>query len=146
MTPRSLNEGRGRDPGDTSGAYSLAQNAAARAQRRPGPRPRRHDVIGVGGGVVLGRSTKAGAETPATRGGRVEAVANRGRSTKAGAETPATLLIGADTFMDATRKPVCRRLTAILTTGSARVWVWMSSQTRRCPPNLRRITTLPSGA
>ena len=41
------------------------------------------------------RSTKAGAETPATRhvAARVRTVLQR--STKAGAETPATLLIGA---------------------------------------------------
>ena len=45
----------------------------------------------------MARSTKAGAETPATPGlsrhaPRVDIV----RSTKAGAETPATLLIGAE--------------------------------------------------
>ncbi len=36
------------------------------AQRRPGPRPRRHVVLVHVGAVVDPRSTKAGAETPAT--------------------------------------------------------------------------------
>ena len=42
------------------------------------------------------RSTKAGAETPATLAAEEEAIGMHLRSTKAGAETPATLLIGAE--------------------------------------------------
>ena len=37
----TLNEGRGRDPGDTPPPYDGADDPLA-AQRRPGPRPRRH--------------------------------------------------------------------------------------------------------
>ena len=175
-----------------------------RAQRRPGPRPRRHRGVGrrvvdeeprstkAGAETPANRSTKAGAETPATRSNlagvtlsynsrstkagaetpatRLQVSGQRvdyqGRSTKAGAETPATRCGGQGSELSGaalnegrgrdpgdtanrrrtTRKPVCRRLTAILTTGSARVWVWMPSQTRRCPRNLRRITTLSQAA
>ena len=59
-----------------------------------------------------------------------------------------------DRFEPAQRRPgprprrhtTCRRLTVISTIYSACVWVWMSSQTRRCPRNLRRITTLSQAA
>ena len=65
------------------------------AQRRPGPRPRRHRYRRGGHGDNGGRSTKAGAETPATRlpelPGRDHEIM---RSTKAGAETPATPVSG----------------------------------------------------
>ena len=61
-----------------------------RAQRRPGPRPRRHDPVGGDPGVDCKRSTKAGAETPATRGIAIVGHPGSERSTKAGAETPAT--------------------------------------------------------
>jgi len=87
---------------------------AGHAQRRPGPKPQRHDdhgfastggelrstkagaetpatPTGLGGaGVTEARSTKAGAETPATHDGSLRAVRPDYRSTKAGAETPAT--------------------------------------------------------
>ena len=156
----TLNEGRGRDPGDTGGTTRQTGGAAQRrpgprprrhsltvcrtrstcsaqrrpgprprrhartpaptppgsyAQRRPGPRPRRHEKSRRVHGDGRGRSTKAGAETPATRfippsestGSRSlnegrgrdpgdtppaadEVLGPLRRSTKAGAETPAT--------------------------------------------------------
>ena len=109
----SLNEGRGRDPGDTATginftaalfnaqrrpgprpwrhpAFLYASACAVSAQRRPGPRPRRHHVLEGGGRSGIARSTKAGAETPATRDDRLTASGGQHRSTKAGAETPAT--------------------------------------------------------
>ena len=62
------------------------------AQRRPGPRPRRHGGFVGGCGKVSIRSTKAGAETPATPpAGNAALECPETRSTKAGAETPATL-------------------------------------------------------
>ena len=62
------------------------------AQRRPGPKPRRQGPgRRSGAGASLARSTKAGAETPATAARVSSSSATRGyRSTKAGAETPAT--------------------------------------------------------
>ena len=62
------------------------------AQRRPGPRPRRHvRVVRIDAAHEV-RSTKAGAETPATRLRIPDPIpADVLRSTKAGAETPATL-------------------------------------------------------
>ena len=138
---QTLNEGRGRDPGDTI-TCTWHPIWYSNAQRRPGPRPRRHNVQPFKGVALFGRSTKAGAETPATHANISRWTAsgwalNEGRGRDSG-----------DTAnrRRTTRKPVCRRLTAILTTGSARVWVWMSSQTRRCPRNLRRITTLSQAA
>ena len=62
---QTLNEGRGRDPGDTGGD----QGGDPHAERR---------------------STKAGAETPATPGWPPSKATLLRRSTKAGAETPAT--------------------------------------------------------
>ena len=64
------------------------------AQRRPGPRPRRHVLASAA--MPDARSTKAGAETPATLGFLCGINDLDVRSTKAGAETPATLLIGAE--------------------------------------------------
>ena len=63
------------------------------AQRRPGPRPRRHENHPHQTALAVARSTKAGAETPATHGRGIDDVgeATPPRSTKAGAETPATL-------------------------------------------------------
>ena len=112
----TLNEGRGRNPGDTDVLQGLPRypvfqrstKAGAEtpatlernpspllhawlAQRRPGPKPRRHAHHGraVSGGPS--RSTKAGAETPATLVVVVVvSVKLSPRSTKAGAETPAT--------------------------------------------------------
>ena len=46
----SLNEGRGRDPGDTPRG-SLRSSRGDCAQRRPGPRPRRHTNAFVGNGI-----------------------------------------------------------------------------------------------
>ena len=65
-TWRPLNEGRGRDPGDTRGRRGW-------------------------GSVARPRSTKAGAETPATHDCDFDLSVPGQRSTKAGAETPATL-------------------------------------------------------
>ena len=65
-------------------------NARADAQQRPEPKLRRHFNLLQG---LLGRtfrSTKAGAETPATRRCRGSGAVPASRSTKAGAETPAT--------------------------------------------------------
>ena len=94
----ALNEGRGRDPGDTGVALNEGRgrdpgdrvtHGVTCAQRRPGPRPRRHMKPHLLD-IVVGhlRSTKAGAETPATRD--VGLFLEEPRSTKAGAETPAT--------------------------------------------------------
>ncbi len=63
---RSLNEGRGANPGDTP-------------------------VAGLPKAAEVGRSTKAGARTPATQAARCEQSGDCRRSTKAGARTPATL-------------------------------------------------------
>ncbi len=110
----ALNEGRGINPGDTSGVPFTGSSAPS-AQRRPGHQPRRH-LVCLGGGVGDPlRSTKAGASTPATRTtvvpdhsapcslneGRginpgdtwtehLDAAFPHERSTKAGASTPAT--------------------------------------------------------
>ena len=86
----SLNEGRGRDPGDTI-SFAPNWNARSFAQRRPGPRPRRHHQRAADVRRKRHRSTKAGAETPATRPYGPEGPGAHARSTKAGAETPATL-------------------------------------------------------
>ena len=132
----TLNEGRGRDPGDTMSSRS----PTSAAQRRPGPRPRRHTptlslsiaALNEGRGRDPGDTRQLGSRWTASDWALNE---GRGRDPGDTANRRRT-----------TRKPVCRRLTAILTTGSARVWVWMSSQTRRCPRNLRRITTLSQAA
>ena len=70
--------------------YSILVPATV-AQRRPGLSPRRHDRTPTDGGGGPGRSTKAGALTPATLPQRsVILKASIERSTKAGALTPAT--------------------------------------------------------
>ena len=110
---QTLNEGRGAYPGDTNG-LTKQTTIAANAQRRPGRIPRRHKRLSPDLGASSGRSTKAGAHTPATpcrrfllpwicgplnegRGAypgdtrihcRLDPVLQR--STKAGAHTPAT--------------------------------------------------------
>ncbi len=113
-TTRALNEGRGRNPGDTIGpgesdqkAYgaqrrpgpeprrhaSLAHGVGHTdgAQRRPGPEPRRHNRPSLTSAALASRSTKAGAGTPATHPVCVRLPArDQFRSTKAGAGTPAT--------------------------------------------------------
>ncbi len=110
----ALNEGRGRDPGDTyldttDDRYDrCAQRrpgsrprrhtrrwcstpARVSAQRRPGSRPRRHMDGSRPYEEKCPRSTKAGVETPATPvGGDPRDVLRVHRSTKAGVETPAT--------------------------------------------------------
>ena len=109
----TLNEGRGRDPGDTAVAgirvrpvgsaqrrpgsrprrHVNAQAFAAvvwTAQRRPGSRPRRHSTASIRFTSPGPRSTKAGVETPATRLRHGGHRARCDRSTKAGVETPAT--------------------------------------------------------
>ncbi len=89
MGAPTLNEGRGRDPGDTRGSCGHWSTGSS-AQRRPGPRPRRHPGRMEQRARVRPRSTKAGAETPATRPRVVGGRRGPHRSTKAGAETPAT--------------------------------------------------------
>ena len=64
---RSLNEGRDRDPGDTSPSGCRGTGDSPRAQRRPGSRPRRHPQRPAGNVPLEIRSTKAGIETPATQ-------------------------------------------------------------------------------
>ena len=90
-----LNEGRGRDPGDT-GAYPRRRPPGSPLNegrgRDPGDTP---DAL-CAGGCLGARSTKAGAETPATPPTSFRARVSLRRSTKAGAETPATLLIGSE--------------------------------------------------
>ena len=110
----SLNEGRGRDPGDTrkferlpTSIRSAQRRPGPRprrhpgvppaewatpplAQRRPGPRPRRHMEPAPGRPSRPPRSTKVGAETPATPVVVAPQPRRHIRSTKAGAETPAT--------------------------------------------------------
>ena len=110
----TLNKGRSRNSGDTftvSDEWRWLNNA----QQRPEPKLRRHAHTDDGNTGSLPRSTKAGAETPATRTSRQccrpghrdaqqrpEPKLRRhgehlhrvhdgaARSTKAGAETPAT--------------------------------------------------------
>ena len=110
-----LNEGRGINPGDTFTAKNIVRRSRA-AQRRPGHQPRRHMAKRKKKRYVLiDRSTKAGASTPATppalkavellqsnaqrrpghqpRRHEQNRPVRRGprlRSTKAGASTPAT--------------------------------------------------------
>ena len=57
---KPLNEGRGVNPGDTSG-WSWWAWASQNAQRRPGREPRRHPCGHADGGLAARRSTKAGA-------------------------------------------------------------------------------------
>ena len=62
---RTLNEGRGINPGDTvTSAHALLRRDCA--QRRPGHQPRRHRLALLRLRDGLQRSTKAGASTPAT--------------------------------------------------------------------------------
>ncbi len=85
----TLNEGRGGNPGDTTVATGPWAVRTA-AQRRPGRKPRRHIRNKNGLMILLERSTKAGAETPATHDEGAGHPSLDTRSTKAGAETPAT--------------------------------------------------------
>ena len=64
--PASAQRRPGRDPGDTA-AYSSVGGRLGSAQRRPGREPRRHGLALRLAGRGGGRSTKAGARTPATR-------------------------------------------------------------------------------
>ena len=87
--PDSLNEGRGRDPGDTAAAFTYMYSCES-AQRRPGPRPRRHGCM-----QLLKCSIFCAQRRPGPRPRRhlylIERMFFRMvRSTKAGAETPAT--------------------------------------------------------
>ena len=66
---RSLNEGRGANPGDTVHAF-INSASSGDAQRRPGREPRRHVDDVLHSPRRDRRSTKAGARTPATRPGR----------------------------------------------------------------------------
>ena len=85
----TLNEGRGRDPGDTPPPYDGADDPLA-AQRRPGPRPRRHASAAMLSACILAAQRRPG---PRPRRHACAALDPDGplhRSTKAGAETPAT--------------------------------------------------------
>ena len=62
---RALNEGRGREPRRHQASTTLTEDFTP-AQRRPGPRPRRHGPRDHPLELQHPRSTKAGAETPAT--------------------------------------------------------------------------------
>ena len=91
--PAALNEGRGANPGDTGPlvprlAGLLGRSTKAGA-RTPATPPGRQPERRV----HRARSTKAGARTPATRDVDADAAGAAGRSTKAGARTPATLLL-----------------------------------------------------
>ena len=112
--PSSLNEGRGRDPGDTSRACRPAWRHSGRstkagaetpatldageiqflgsttAQRRPGPRPRRHSSPPTISPPASPLNEGRGRDPGDTQVDRVEARKLGRRSTKAGAETPAT--------------------------------------------------------
>ena len=84
-----------RRPGPRPRRHALSRSErlsdSRAAQRRPGPRPRRQIRDRQGSGGQQHRSTKAGAETPATPRDRSRDVpALLLRSTKAGTETPAT--------------------------------------------------------
>ena len=65
-SPRPLNKGRDRSPGNTGGQKSPL-NAKEPAQQRPGPKPRQHWKRLVAVRESTHRSTKAGTEAPATR-------------------------------------------------------------------------------
>ena len=87
----TLNEGRGLNPGDTSPTRRRGSSETTLNEGRglnPG------DTRSHQGAMVdnQGRSTKAGASTPATRGlPQLVVKGQEVRSTKAGASTPATL-------------------------------------------------------
>ena len=85
------------------------EGGGALAQRRPGLKPRLHDANHHFLRGELLRSTKAGAETPATPLAQPQIAAlSRTRSTKAGAETPATLVSTVwpqSALKDAQRRP-----------------------------------------
>ena len=84
-----LNEGRGRDPGDT-GRGCTAHGVGYPAQRRPGPRPRRHLKFR---NLFRGKwfAQRRPGPRPRRHVHRLERdLRRRRRSTKAGAETPAT--------------------------------------------------------
>ena len=66
VIPRSTKAGA--ETPATPGVQGLASHDGNLAQRRPGPRPRRHYGGLIRDDRVRVRSTKAGAETPATRG------------------------------------------------------------------------------
>ena len=77
----ALNEGRGRNPGDRPSG-TLTSHTPLTAQRRPGQKPRRQLCGFEHGGSLPDRSTKAGAETPATVLTRREAVSQRNHGAK----------------------------------------------------------------
>ena len=113
--PRSpLNEGRGRDPGDTSNArayiegrledaqrrpgprprrhpfHALPAPTSSIAQRRPGPRPRRHEATRTSASATVAAQRRPGPRPRRHAGAVVPDRPHGLRSTKAGAETPAT--------------------------------------------------------
>ena len=86
---RALNEGRGTHPGDTRRRPAGACCSALPLNEGRGTHPGDTRRWRWNGRYYL-RSTKAGARTPATRGGAGGAADAAARSTKAGARTPAT--------------------------------------------------------
>ena len=86
----SLNEGRGRDPGDTANVSNCLCEFS-NAQRRPGPRPRRHCHHGSKVTTLFPVAQRRPGPRLRRHGdGLRRARGRQHRSTKAGAETPAT--------------------------------------------------------
>ena len=86
----ALNEGRGANPGDTC-SPSSADASRCIAQRRPGREPRRHPRRARAAGPRRAALNEGrGANPGDTRGPAVLLSLLGGRSTKAGARTPAT--------------------------------------------------------
>ena len=135
----------------------------ASAQRRPGPKPRRHicvvpdesnadiplnegrgqnpgdtDAAWLPSVVRTGRSTKAGAKTPATRRRPAKIRAIQSRSTKAGAKTPATLVCDAFTIGFVSRSTKAGAKTPATQPGRSRL-PWLQNRAQRRPgPKPRR--------
>ena len=166
-----LNEGRGRDPGDTfevhagrqsrllrstkAGAETPATHAGCEpeqrrnehAQRRPGPRPRRHASFTYRLPNPPGVAQRRPGPRPRRHRGVPGQLADvHHRSTKAGAETPATRQVGlaaVPRFFRAQRRPgprPRRHMTAV------RVPAVGCSAQRRPGPRPRRHNAVAPGA
>ena len=106
-TPRTLNEGRGANPGDTWRARPIPPPCCV-AQRRPGREPRRHLDHARTGARDQDRSTKAGARTPATRAVRKVVLDRDGAQRRPGREPrrhPAGRSAGESRVCGAQRRP-----------------------------------------
>ncbi len=86
----ALNEGRGANPGDTVAGGDRDLVCRGRSTKAGARTPATHEEVPVDRAALGVRSTKAGARTPATLAGGDRDLVRRGRSTKAGARTPAT--------------------------------------------------------